>query len=60
MPPLHRLCFPVRNKGSFIHPIPQIVHTMVFATPVVEHKLEHEIAEGLIRQPIAPGIDLLP
>ena len=42
------------------HLIDRIAHTTAFATPVVEHWLEREIAqwfhhhEGLIRQPIAP------
>ena len=60
--PLHGLLFPISSsKGSFICIIPQ---TMAFVTPVVEHWLEREIAqgihqEGLIRRPIAPWANSL-
>ena len=42
--PPHRLLFPISNKGSFIS-TDRIVHTMAFVTPVMEHRLEGEIAQ---------------
>ena len=41
------------------HPTDRITHTTALVTPVVEHRLQQEIAqwvhhEGLIRRPIAP------
>ena len=46
--PPHRLLFPINSKGSFICTIPhdRIAHTTAFVTPVVEHWLEREIAQG--------------
>ena len=46
------------------HPTDRITHTTAFATPVVEHWLEREIAqwvhhEGSIRRPIAPWANAL-
>ena len=58
--PPHGLLFPISSKGSFICIIPdRITHTTPFATPVIGHWLEEEIAqwvhhEGSIRRPIAP------
>ena len=44
--PPHRLLFPINSKGSFICTIPdRIAHTTAFVTPVVEHRLEREIAQ---------------
>ena len=45
LPPYGLLC-PISSKGSFICIIrDRITHTMAFVTPVVEHKLEREIAQ---------------
>ena len=50
----HGLLFPISNNGSFMCIIPdRTTHTTAFVTPVVEHRLEQEIAqwahhEGLI------------
>ena len=43
----HRLRFPISSKGYFIclFPTVRITHTTVFATPVVQHCLEREIAQ---------------
>ena len=44
----HGLLFQINSNGSFICTIPQvyrIAHTTAFATPVVEHWLEREIAQ---------------
>ena len=46
------------------HPTDRIAHTTAFVTPVVEHWLEHEIAqrvhhEGSIWRPIAPSANAL-
>ena len=43
----HGLLFPISSKGSFIciTPTDRITHTAAFATPVVEHWLEREIAQ---------------
>ena len=43
----HGLLFPISSKGSFMCTIPidRIAHTTAFVTPVVEHWLEHEIAQ---------------
>ena len=42
----HGLLFLINSKGSFICTIPdRIAHTTAFATPVVEHWLEREIAQ---------------
>ena len=44
--PPHRLPLSINSKGSFICTIPdRITHTMAFFTPVVEHRLEREIAQ---------------
>ena len=50
-----------QQQGIFYthHPTDRISHTMTFVTPVVEHRLEREIAhwvhhEGLIQGRIAP------
>ena len=44
--PPHGLFFPINSKGSFICTIPdRIAHTTAFATPVVEHWLERELAQ---------------
>ena len=44
--PPHRLLFLINSKGSFICTIPdRIAHTTAFVTPVVEHRLEREIAQ---------------
>ena len=46
--PPHRLLLLINSKGSFICDIPdRITHTTAFATPVVEHWLEREIAQWL-------------
>ena len=44
----HRLLLSINSKGSFYmhHPTDRITHTMAFATPVVEHWLEQEIAQA--------------
>ena len=43
--PPHELLFPFSSKGSFICIIlDKIAYTVAFATPVVEHWLEREIA----------------
>ena len=53
--PPHGLLFPISSKVSFICIIPdRITHIMAFASPVVKHWLEREIAqwvhhEGLIQ-----------
>ena len=63
--PPHWLLFPISSKGSFICTIPdRIAHTTAFATTVVDHWLEREIAqwlhhEGSIRRPIAPWANAL-
>ena len=49
----------------YAHPTDRIAHTTAFVTSVMEHWLEQEIAkwvhhEGVIRRPIAPGVDTLP
>ena len=57
--PLYGLLFPIRNKGSLISTNLtecRIAHTTAFATPVVGHWLEQEIAQwihlvGLIAKP---------
>ena len=60
------LLFSISNNGSVICTIPvRIAHAMIFLTPVVEQRLEWEIAqwvhhEGSIWQPTAPGGDALP
>ena len=45
--PPHGLLFSINSKGSFICTIPtdRIAHTTAFVTPVVEHRLEREIAQ---------------
>ena len=58
--PLHGLLFPISSNGS----IDRIAHTTAFATTVVEHWPEREIAqwvyhEGSIRRPIAPWANAL-
>ena len=54
---LHGLLFSISSKGSFI--CTRIAHPTGFATPVVEHWQEQEVAqwvhhEGSIRRAIAP------
>ena len=64
LPSLHGL-FPISSKGSFIYRLTdRIVNITAFATPVVEHWLEQEIAqwihhEGSIRRPIVPRANAL-
>ena len=42
----HRLLFPISSKGFHMHHhTDRIAHTTAFATPVVEHWLEREIAQ---------------
>ena len=60
--PPHGLIFPIRSKGSCIC---IIRHTTAFATSVVEHWLERELAQWVhfewsIRRPIAHERTLLP
>ena len=45
--PPHRLLFPISSKGFFYmhHPTYRIAHTTAFATPVLQHWLEREIAQ---------------
>ena len=52
----HGLLFPISSKGSYIYySTDRTAPTTAFATPVVEHWLEQEIAhEGSVQQPIAP------
>ena len=58
--PPYGLVFVINSKGSFICTnLQRIAYTMVFVTPVVEHRLEREIAqwahhEESIRRSIAP------
>ena len=50
LPLLHGLLFPNSSKCSFYihHPTDRIAHTMAFATQVVEHWLEQDIAQWVI------------
>ena len=44
--PPHRLLLSIKSKGFYMHhPTDRITHTTAFATPVVEHWLEREIAQ---------------
>ena len=44
--PPHRLLFPISSKAFYMHhPTDRIAYTTAFVTPVVEHRLEREIAQ---------------